>query len=68
MEGDTVSLQDLFLFEKIGIGEDGKVLGAFRSTGIRPKFAEQLEASGIILPVDLFEPRFEFNFEEEQAA
>ena len=68
MEGDTVSLQDLFLFEKIGISEDGKVLGAFRSTGIRPKFAEQLEASGIKLPADLFEPRFEFNFEEEQAA
>jgi pilus assembly protein CpaF len=68
MEGETVSLQDLFLFEKIGIGEEGKVLGAFRSTGIRPKFAEQLEASGIKLPPDLFEPRFEFNFEEEKAA
>ncbi|MFX0136084.1 MAG: CpaF family protein [Candidatus Hodarchaeota archaeon] len=68
MEGETVSLQELFLFEKIGIGEDGKVLGAFRSTGIRPKFAEQLEASGIKLPTNIFEPKFEFNFEEEESA
>lgn len=68
MEGETVSLQELFIFEKIGIHEDGKVLGAFRSTGIRPKFAEQFEASGIKLPADIFEPKFEFNFEEEQAA
>jgi pilus assembly protein CpaF len=68
MEGETVSLQELFLFEKIGIGEGGKVLGAFRATGIRPKFAEQFEASGIKLPPDLFEPKFEFNFEEEEPA
>jgi pilus assembly protein CpaF len=65
MEGDTVSLQDIFLFEKLGIREDGKVAGTFRTTGIRPKFVEQIETSGIKLPDDMFEPRFEFTQEEE---
>ncbi len=65
MEGDTVSLQDIFLFEKLGIREDGKVVGTFRTTGIRPKFVEQIETSGIRLPDDMFEPRFEFTQEEE---
>ncbi|MBN2089294.1 CpaF family protein [candidate division KSB1 bacterium] len=66
MEGNTVSLQEIFLFEKLGIREDGKVLGVFKTTGIRPKFAEQLKASGIDLPLDIFEPRQEFNFEENE--
>ncbi len=57
MEGEVISMQDIFVFEKIGIAEDGKVLGAMRATGIRPKFAEQLRASGIILPPDIFEER-----------
>lgn len=54
MEGEVISMQDIFVFEKLGIDEDGKVLGAFKATGIRPKFAEVLEASGITLPSDLF--------------
>jgi pilus assembly protein CpaF len=54
MEGDMVTLQDIFVFEKKGIGEDGKVLGRFRATGIRPKFADKLEMAGIKLPQDLF--------------
>ena len=70
MEGDTISLQDIFIFEKMGIREDGQVLGGFRSTGLRPKFAEQLETSGISLPHDIFEPKLEVlvdqNTEEEQ--
>jgi pilus assembly protein CpaF len=59
MEGDTISLQDIFVFEKMGVREDGQVLGGFRSTGLRPKFAEQLETSGIALPHDIFEPKLE---------
>lgn len=55
MEGDVITMQDIFVFEKLGISEDGKVLGAFKTTGIRPRFADQLEASGVILPPDLFE-------------
>ncbi len=54
MEGEMVTLQDIFVFEKRGIAEDGKVLGRFRATGIRPKFADKLETAGIKLPPDLF--------------
>jgi pilus assembly protein CpaF len=64
MEGETVSLQDIFYFEKLGVREDGKVLGAFRTTGILPKCMERLEAAGIRLPMDMFEPRFEMNESE----
>ncbi len=60
MEGEVVTLQDIFQFEKLGVHEDGRVIGAFRTTGIRPKFAEQLEASGIQLPGDIFEPTLEY--------
>ncbi len=55
MEQDTITLQDIFLFEKLGLSESGKVLGRFRATGIRPKFYERLRASGIVLPARLFE-------------
>ena len=57
MEGDTVTLQDIFVFEKMGVSPGGRVKGGFRTMGLRPKFAEQLQASGIDLPADLFEPR-----------
>jgi len=68
MEGDTVSLQDIFVFEKLGIREDGKVIGTFHTTGIRPKFAERIETSGIKLPDAMFEPNFEFEQKEEAAS
>ena len=51
--GDMVSMQDIFLFKKRGIGPNGKVLGTFYATGIVPKFAEKLAASGIPLPPSL---------------
>ena len=54
MESDVVSMQDLFLFEKQGVSPDGHVLGTFNSTGIRPKFAERLKASGVDLSSNLF--------------
>lgn len=53
-EGDVVTLQDIFVYEKRGINKDGKVLGSFRATGIRPKFADKLEMAGIEVPEDLF--------------
>jgi len=56
MEGDVVTMQDIFLFKKQGIGEKGEVLGEYLPTGIRPKFAEQLLTSGIRLPMEMFEP------------
>ncbi len=58
MEEDIVSMQDVFVFEKHGVSPDGRVLGAFTATGIRPKFAERLKASGINVPGSWFEHSF----------
>src|SRR6201996_1255490 len=55
MEQDVITLQDIFLFEKTGITESGKVLGRFRATGIRPKFYDRLKACGISLPTQMFQ-------------
>jgi pilus assembly protein CpaF len=55
MNEDIVSMQDVFLFEKRGVGLNGKVLGRFHSTGVVPKFAEKLKASGIVLSPNIFE-------------
>src|SRR4051794_35623944 len=55
MEQDVITLQDIFLFEKTGITESGKVTGRFRATGIRPKFYDRLKACGIILPTQMFQ-------------
>jgi Flp pilus assembly CpaF family ATPase len=56
MEGDVISMQDLFVFEKRGVSSDGRVVGIFTATGIRPKFAERLKAGGFDLPSNMFEP------------
>ena len=53
--GDMVSMQDIFLFEKRGVGINGRVLGRFYATGIVPKFAEKLKASGIPIPMSLLD-------------
>ena len=55
MEGDVITMQDLFLFDRTGLGEGGRVTGRFRATGIRPKCSELLASSGVQLPVDMFE-------------
>jgi pilus assembly protein CpaF len=55
MEGDIITMQEIYLFEKVGVTQDGKVIGRFRATGVRPKCCERLRASGIHLPVDMFE-------------
>jgi pilus assembly protein CpaF len=61
MEQDIITLQDIFLFEKTGIVESGRVLGRFRATGIRPRFCERLKAAGINLPPQLFQTVVEIN-------
>ena len=61
MEGEVVTLQDIFVFEKRGLGPEGKVLGRFAATGIRPKFYEKLLAAGIRLRPDLFDEVVEIN-------
>jgi pilus assembly protein CpaF len=55
MEGDIITMQEIFVFEKMGMTQDGKVTGRFRATGVRPKCCERLKASGIHLPADMFE-------------
>jgi pilus assembly protein CpaF len=55
MEGEVVSMQDIFVFRKLGIRENGEVLGDFVPTGVRPKFAEKLLIAGIPLPASIFD-------------
>jgi pilus assembly protein CpaF len=55
MEGEVISMQDLFLFERTGITPEGRVTGRFRATGIRPKVTEKLEAGGVKFPPTMFE-------------
>jgi pilus assembly protein CpaF len=55
MEGEIVTMQDIFLFRKRGIRENGEVIGEFMPTGIRPKFSERLIVAGVQLPMAMFE-------------
>jgi pilus assembly protein CpaF len=57
MEGEIVTMQDIFLFEQTGVADNGKILGRLKPTGIRPKFYDKFEVSGIKLPPDLFAVR-----------
>ena len=54
MEGDVIVMQDIFLFEKRGVDADGKVLGEFRATGVRPKFLDAIHTAGIHLSPETF--------------
>jgi len=55
MEGDVITMQEIYVFEKAGINKEGKVVGRFRATGVRPKCSERLKAAGIVLPPEMFE-------------
>ena len=54
MEGDVISMQEIFVFDRTGIRADGKVSGRFRATGIRPQASERLAAAGVRLPAEMF--------------
>jgi pilus assembly protein CpaF len=56
MEGDTVVLTDIFKFEQTGVGENNKILGELKATGIRPLFSPRVEASGFKLSGEIFMP------------
>ena len=58
MEEDVIVLQEIFRFRRQGRGSDGSVVGQFETTGVRPKFMEELAARGIELPRDMFAPNF----------
>jgi pilus assembly protein CpaF len=55
MEGDQVTTQDIFVFDKTGVTEKGQVTGRFRATGVRPKFNERLRAAGFQIPASVFQ-------------
>ena len=59
MEGELVTTQDLFVFERTGLNNEGRVTGRFRPTGVRPKFSERLKASGIEFPPSVFQNQVE---------
>jgi pilus assembly protein CpaF len=61
MEENIISMQDIFTFQRKGVGPDGKVVGVFQPTRIRPKFLERLKVSGIMLSPALFEQALEVN-------
>ena len=60
-EEDIISMQDVFNFVRKGIGPDGKVIGSFAPSGIRPKFLDRLRIAGIMLPADIFEKSVDVN-------
>ena len=55
MEGETITMQDVFIYERKGVDKDGRVIGRFRPTGVRPRFAERLKLYGLQLPRSFFE-------------
>ena len=55
MEGEQITMQDIFVFEKTGVNESGRVTGRFRATGIRPKFYDRLKAAGLHVPASAFQ-------------
>jgi pilus assembly protein CpaF len=61
MEENIISMQDIFIFNKRGIGPDGKVLGSFQPTHIRPRFLDRLHIAGITLSPNVFEQTLEVN-------
>jgi pilus assembly protein CpaF len=61
LEENVVSMHSVFSFVRKGIGPDGKVLGSFQPSGIRPKFLERLRVAGILLPAEIFERSVEVN-------
>jgi len=54
MEGDVITMQDIFTFDQTGVDEDGRVLGRLKPTGIRPRCMERLEAQGFEMTTDSF--------------
>jgi pilus assembly protein CpaF len=61
MEENVISMQEIFSFTKKGIGPDGKVLGVFQPSRIRPRFLDRLRVSGIVLPAAIFEREMQVN-------
>src|SRR4026209_1261261 len=61
MEGDVITMQDIFVFDRQGLTPQGKIAGRFRATGLRPKASEKMASAGIPLPASLFEHSHQVN-------
>lgn len=60
MEGDMINMQEIFTFRRSGVDANGNVRGHFCATGVRPKFAERLQAFGVVLPERIYDPERHF--------
>ena len=60
MEGAVIQLQEIFQFERTGTDDNGKVVGKFVATGLRPKFLDEMERRGVHMPQGLFDPAMKF--------
>jgi len=61
MEGDVITIQEIFRFRQTGVDPEGRVTGQFEATGIRPRFIDQVMAHGVTLSADLFRPDAKFD-------
>ena len=56
LEGEVIQLQDIMVFKRSGVRDDGTVIGEFRATGIRPQFLQELESMGLKIKSEYFDP------------
>jgi pilus assembly protein CpaF len=56
MEGDVITMQEIFTFRQTGVNAEGEVQGYFQATGVRPKFSDRLRSFGVVLPEAMFDP------------
>jgi len=61
MEGDVITMQEIFGYHQTGVDADGKIIGHFQASGVRPKFAERLRSFGILLPDRMFDPARQYS-------
>jgi pilus assembly protein CpaF len=60
MEGEVITMQEIFHYRQTGLDSDGHVQGRFEATGIRPRFLDNVTAHGLTLPAELFRPDMKF--------
>lgn len=61
MEGDIITMQEIFSYKQTGLSEDGTVQGHFAATGVRPRFVDRLRVFGVVVPETLFDPSHQYH-------
>ena len=56
MEGEVITMQEIFTYRQTGIDQEGNIVGHFQATGVRPKFSDRLRSFGVTLPDSMFDP------------